>query len=414
MGNRQKILPIILFFLISVGVIAGLVWANYRFAQENPGGNDFLARWMGANYWLKKGISPYDPQVSLATQIAIYGHPANPEKGEDVAHFVYPLTAMIFFGPFGLLDYFHARVIWMTLLEVSLFGLAFISLRLVNWEPPAWKTAVLLLFSLLWYHGVRTIIIGQFAGLNAFFITLALFFVVQKQDFAAGILFALSTAKPQMVFLLIPFILLWAISAGRRDLLWGTLLGTGMLLLASLLLLPSWPIQMLSQMLQYTSYTDIGSPISIIANAMPGIGRQVSIFLHVLILLYLGFEWVSVWGKGENQFLWTAMLTVVVTNFVAFRTATTNYVMMLPALFLIFRIWEMRWRNSGRWGVWISILFFGVGLWVLFFLTVKGNVESAVMYLPLPFFCLIGLWWVRWWAVQPPRVYLDELVERVK
>jgi hypothetical protein len=26
---------------------------------------------------------------------------------------------------------------------------------------------------------------------------------------------------------------------------------------------------------------------------------------------------------------------------------------------------------------------------------------------------LIGLWWIRYWFTQPPRVYVEDLVQRV-
>ena len=48
------------------------------------------------------------------------------------------------------------------------------------------------------------------------------------------------------------------------------------------------------------------------------------------------------------------------------------------------------------------------GMVCLFLATETGNEEQAVMYLPLPILCLLGLWWVRWWAIKPPTVWLDE------
>ncbi len=82
--------------LAVIVVLVALTIANFRFAEKLPGGNDFLARWMGARYWVQEGISPYDPQVSLATQQLIYGRAADLEAGEDISHFVYPFPAMLF------------------------------------------------------------------------------------------------------------------------------------------------------------------------------------------------------------------------------------------------------------------------------------------------------------------------------
>jgi hypothetical protein len=400
-------LTVYAFFVLILVVLAGLIFANYRFATQNPGGNDFLARWMGANYWLVRGISPYDPSVSLATQQAIYGHPADPAKGEDKNHFVYPLNSMLFFGPFGLLDYTLARTLWMTVLELSLIGLAILSVRLFEWKTKPVEMAVFVLFSLTWYHGMRTIVIGQFSALNALLIFLGIYLVIQKRDFGAGLLLSLTTAKPQMIFLLLPFLIIWAISVRRWELMWGIFTGSFVQLGLTLALLPDWPRQMILQILDYPTYTSIGSPLSIIAGAAPGIYRPINLFLHGVFVIYLLVEWYLALNKDEPHFLWTVLLTLVITNLVAFRTATTNYVVLLPVLLYVFKFIQERWRIAGRIVTWIVLAALWLGLWAIFLMTVKGNIEQPIMYLPLPFICLAGLWWVRWWATHAPMLPLE-------
>ncbi len=408
---RSMFLTTALILAILVG-LAGLTWANYRFAVQNPGGNDFLARWMGARKWLMEGISPYDEQVSLATQEIIYGHPADVSQGEDKNHFVYPLTSMIFFGPFGLLEYLPARAIWMTVLELSLAALAIIGLRLIRWSISPVRVAVMILFSVLWYHGARTIIIGQFAGIEALLLVGALLLIYTEQDGFAGLLLALSTTKPQMAYLIIPFVLIWGYSNRRFTIYSGFFGSLLVMFLVSLFFIPNWPMQMIWQLMEYPSYTErIGSVISILAGSIPGISRQLSIILNVFFWGYLVVEWLLAWGKDRNWFLWTALMTLVLTNFLVLRTATTNYVMMFPALLLIFKMLEDRWPRAGKWIVWALIALFLVGLWLLFFDTVQGNLEQPAMYLPLPLFCLLGLWWVRWWSIRPPLRPIEELVE---
>ena len=408
-------MPFVLIGLLLAAAI-GLTIFNYRFSAQNPGGNDFLARWMGARLWLQEGISPYDEEVSLSTQRMIYGHPADPAQGEDKNHFVYPLYSMIFFAPFGLMEFTLARAAWMTVLEISLVLLVFVSIRLAGWRVSALTTMVLVLFAVLWYHGIRTLILGQFAGINALLIALALLFIQQKQDVPAGILLALSTSKPQMAVLLVPFVLLWAISTRRRGIISGTLITMVVLLIVSFALIPGWLVQMLMQIAEYPSYTayaQIDSPLSYIADLMPGIRTTLNGVLHIVAGLYLLVEWGLAWGKDQRHFLWTAAMTMVITNLVAYRTATTNYMMLLPVLFLIFRVWEYRWKGLGRGMVWLTLIVFLAGLWALFITTVQGNQEAPLMYLPLPFFCLIGLWWVRWWAMRPDRLMFDELAARL-
>lgn len=406
--------PAFLVVLLSLAVIAalvGLTVVNYRFAEANPGGNDFLARWMGAYYWVVRGVSPYSEQVSLATQVAIYGRAADREQGEDIGHFVYPLTSMVFFAPFGLMDYLPARAVWMTLLEVSLAVLTFLSLRIAGWHASVFKTAILVALSLLGYHGMRTIIVGQFAAINALLIALVIYLVLKKNDFLAGMVLVLAAIKPQMSFLILPYILVWSWKQGRREVLGGALLGGGALLAATLLLIPDWPLQMIRQILDYPSYTSLGSPVTILANTMPGISRQISIFMHAALALYLLVEWVVSFSKDVRWFKWTAAMTLVVTNLIAFRTATTHYLMMLPAFFMILMVVEARWRTAGKWASWLFNLLSAFGMWALFIDTVQGNTESAWMYLPWPIFCLIGLWWTRWWYMKPPKLLFDTYAE---
>jgi hypothetical protein len=393
-------------FILAVlvaGLIVALAYVNYRFAVRAPGGNDFLARWLPARAWLVEGVNPYDQSVSERSQVMIYGRLARREAGEDIAHFVYPLPAMIFFAPFAFFDFTTARALWMTLLELCLLGLALIGVSLAEWRPGKWMLASLVLFSVLWYHGFRAVIVGQFAPIEAVLMTGALLAVQRKRDMLAGLLLALSLAKPQMVFLLLPFILLWAASARRWSLILWTLGFSVGLFGASLAIMHDWPILWLRQVADYPSYTAIGSPLSIISGPF-SFSDWLTRILSILLLVGLVVEWVLARGKDGLWFRWTAALTLVITNLMAFRTATTNYVVLIPALVLLLQIWVDRWGRRGEAAAVLTLVALFVGLWSLFLLTVQGNQESAAMYLPVPLFLLFGLWWTRWWATGRPRL----------
>ena len=414
-GNQVNWLPAFLIGL-SVAVLVGLSIFNYRFSVQNPGGNDFLNHWLGIRELLLEGVSPYDESVSLKIQQMIYGHPADTTIGEDEFNMNYPLYSVVIIAPFSLLEFTTARALWMTVLEVSLVVLTLVSLRLVGWRVSSGMTVILMVFSIFWYHGTRTLILGQFAGVNALLISLALLLVYRKQDIPGGILLAFSTIKPNMVFLLIPFLLLWALSKRRYGIIFGTLGTLAILFVGSLALIPDWPLQWIRVLMRYPTYTEyigIDSPLSYIGDLMPAISRTLNGVLHVGLGLYLLVEWFQAWGKDEHHMLWAAAMTMVVTNLIAYRTATTNYLMLLPVLFLVFRVWEFRWKRMGRVLVIFSLLGLLVGLWWLFAATVVGNQEAPVMYLPLPFICLFCLWWVRWWAIRPPRLFFDEFAARL-
>ncbi len=403
MGRRPLWTQIVTVLAVLIVLIA-LTIANFRFSEELPGGNDFLGRWMGARYWVQDGISPYDPQVSRASQQLIYGRAVDREAGEDIQDFLYPFPAMIFFAPFGALPYTLARAIWMTILEIGLPILALIGIAIADWKPRRGVLISLLLFSVLWYQGTRAIIIGQFAVIEALLMAGALLAVKRGRDPLAGILLGLSIAKPQMAVLLIPFVFLWAAYARRWLIIaWGVGTIAG-LLAVSVLLLPDWPLMWLQQLIEHPTYTVIGPPVEILADAFPSMSGVIAVALGGALALYLFWEWAKAAGKPDRWFQWTAALTIVITNLVAFRTATTNYVVLLPALCLVFAVLADRWGTKGDVVILLMMAFILVGTWALFLATVEGNVEHPIMYLPLPILTLLGLWWARWWAIRAVRL----------
>ncbi len=407
--SRNDLIKYSLLVVLLILVIGGLTWINYQFATQNPGGNDFLARWNGAHEWLINGNNPYSEHVSEVAQRMIYGQLANASKGEDVAHFVYPLYSMIFFAPFALMEYTLARALWMTLLEIVIVALTFVSLRLTNWKLTPLSLVGILLFSMLWYVSIRTIVLGQFSGINALLMVIGLLCIKNDRDNFGGVMLALSTSKPQMSYLLILFVFIWAIRSGRHRIWASFMISMGLMIGAGWLLLPGWPIDWIRQMLNYPEYTDrIGSIVSILAGITPGIKESLTTTLMAVFYLYIGFEWLRTRGNDIHAFLWTAYITVVVTNFVAYRTATPHYIALIPPLFLISKIVIERWGLMGRWFIGFLIFVLFVGLWTIFIVTLKGNDEQAVMYIPIPVITLLGLWWVRWWAIKPPTRLIEE------
>lgn len=409
MLSDRKRFQIFLSILLVIISLASLAWINYRFSLQNPGGNDFMTYWNPARYWLLNGFSPYDERVSLATQEIIYGRPADIARGDDLNIFVYPMFSMIFFGPFGALDYLAARTLWMTLLELAAIALALISLKLSGWKLSPLGMAALVLFSLLWYPGIRTLILGQYSGINALLIVGAIFLVQQKRDIPAGILLALSMSKPQMSFLIIPFTLLWGFSNKRWRLVQSILGGSILLWLLPMLFIPDWPLQWIRELSKYPAYTArIGSIVEIISGVIPSLSQLLSLMLFALFGLFLLREWAFAWGKDERWFLWTALMTLVITNIIAPRNATTHYVELLPVPLLLFQFWKENWGIKGEIAAWFTLGVLLFGLWVTFLLTVQGNVEQAAVYPAFPLACFFSLWWLRSHTIRQPDILLNK------
>jgi hypothetical protein len=406
--SQRNVLKYIIVSVLALAGVAGLGWANYRFTAQNPGGNDFLPRWLGTRLFLMEGQSPYSEQTTLEIQRFVYGRVARAD--EDQVLFVYPFYSFVIYAPFSLIqDYLLARTLWMTLVEIAILAVAVLAVALSRWRASLPLLVLFVLFSALWYHSIRPLINGNTSILIALFVALAFWAIHENYDVLAGFLLAFSTIKPQVIVLLVAFVFIWAISRRRWTIIWSFIGSLALLIASTSLLIPNWVLQNIGQIISYPVYTLPGSPGAIFTEWMPGIGSQLGWVLTAILAVILLLEWRLALGKDFRWFFWTACLTLVITPLIGVRTATANYIVLLPALALVFATWYQRWGRAGRWLVIVAMLALGVGIWWLFLVTQQDGVQHSILFFPLPVFLLVSLYWVRWWAVNPPRPLLDEL-----
>jgi hypothetical protein len=375
--------------LILIAVLALDAYATYVvFTSKFPGANDFYSRWAGGRAFLVDGLNPYSDEVTRRIQLGMYGHLA--EEGADQVAFAYPLYTIYLFFPLSLIpSYPQAQALWQAILEFTLVLAVFFTFRIYRWQPKPWLLAATCFWSILFYPGARSIILGQFAIVVFAFAALALWAIKGGRDILAGLCLALSTIKPQMIVLLIPLLLLWAIYHRRWRLVGSFAVSMTVLVLSSLLLVPTWIADFVAWMSKYPSYTAVGSPIWTLTHYFfPQLGTPVEIVISLLVLGHLLYTWRGVVNGSWPEFDWGVAMTLIVTNLIALRTATTNYVVLLMPVFMVFKILDQRFRRRGAVLIALIELLLLVGFWVLFATTVAGNYEHPIMYLLLP----IGLW----------------------
>jgi hypothetical protein len=411
--NWRDIMRIFVVLILVASAVAGLVYANAVFLSSIHAPDEYLVLWEGTHTFVKEGNNPYSRKVSNTVDRELRQEIVDPEIRARYTSFEYPLYATLFVIPFALLDYPAAHLAWITLLELCLIATALVSLRLLNWRSSLVTNISLVLFSLLWYYGARDVIVGQISALVALLMILALWFVQQGQDIVAGVLLAFSMVKPQLATPLVIFAALWALSTNRRDLLLSASATLGVLILAFMVLMPNWPLEMLSQWLSSPYLVTPGSALGLLASKLPGIQPQLNVFLHALAIVYLLFEWFLAWGRQDRRFLFAALVTLTITPLIIFPANTTNMTLLVPVFFAIFQVWRERWRWGGRFLMWLVLLLMLLGLWAIFITTSTGIVEPTVLYLITPLIGLLGLWWIRYWFTQPPRVYVEDLLQKV-
>jgi hypothetical protein len=385
--KRRIAIPLIGILLITVILLDA--YATYVvFTSKFPGANDFYSRWAGGRAFLIDGLNPYSDEVTHRIQLGMYGHLA--EEGADQVAFAYPLYTIYLFFPLSLIpSYPQAQALWQAILEFALLLAVFFTFRIYRWQPKPWLLVATCFWGVLFYPGARSIILGQFAIVVFAFVALALWAVKESKDILAGLWLALSTIKPQMVFLLIPLLLLWAIYHRRWRLVGSFIVSMTVLVLSSLLLVPTWISDFFTWMSRYPSYTAIGSPIWTLTHYFfPQLGTPAETVISLLVLGHLLYTWRGAANRSWLEFDWVVAMTLIVTNLIALRTATTNYVVLLMPTFIVFKTLDKRFQRRGAMLIVLIELLLLVGFWILFAATVAGNYEHPIMYLPLP----ISLW----------------------
>jgi len=373
------------------------VWGTYTFLTVRvPGANDFFIPWSGARAYVLHGLNPYSEEVGLQIQIGVFGRPAQP--GEDLSVFIYPFYTVFLLAPLTVLPYAWAAAVWLALLQFCLVGALFIVLALYGWRPAPGILAELAIWTLLFYPHARGLLLGQLVIMVFLLLALALWALSHRRDGLGGVALALTTIKPQVVFLVIPLLLLWAISQRRWRFIWAFALTMSVLLGAAFLLLPGWLGDFIRRASAYPAYNPPSAPWVLIHFTFPQAGVAGEVVLVLAFLAGLAWAWWREERSGWASFHWTLALTFLVTNLVVPHTATTNTIVFLVPLVPLFRHLHQRAGTLALVGLQVALF---VSLWVLFLTTVDGRQEAPIMFLPLPLFMLLALFWGRQALARP-------------
>ena len=154
-------------------ICAALIFANLTL----KGGGDFYVHWVAGRGFLfenhKHGkyrvqnedkivdsgsqrIDPYSGEIPARVQKLVYGGSA--KAGDEPYILDTPFQILLLYFPFSLLsDPTLARAIFTLILELALFALAILSLRLTEWEAPRIFTVLFIFFAVFNFYTFQAI-----------------------------------------------------------------------------------------------------------------------------------------------------------------------------------------------------------------------------------------------------------------
>jgi hypothetical protein len=308
-------------------------------AHGRPRGNlsDLYPRWLGARELLLHHRDPYSNDVTREIQAAYYGRPldpARPEDPKDQQGFAYPVYVVFLLAPTITLPFSAVQAGFRCLLLILTIATVPLWLRALRWRPSTITTAILIVLTIGSFPAVQGIELQQLSLVVSGLIALCAVLLTSGHLLLAGVVLALATVKPQLVWPCAAWLILWAISDWHRRQRF--LCGFGVTMAALLggaeYLLPGWMAKFRQAIAAYRQYTGgAGSLLDVLVT--PGWGRAIS----ALILLALAAVCWRLRREPADAAAFSLATAVVLAATVVIvpMVAPYNQLLLLPAVFLL-------------------------------------------------------------------------------
>jgi hypothetical protein len=314
-----------------------------------PRGNlsDLYPRWLGARELLLHGRDPYSEEVSREIQAGYYGRPldaSRPEDPKDQQRFAYPVYVVFLLAPsIGLpFDVVQRGFFWLLLLSTIVGVLLW--LRILKWSTSSATRVSLVLLTIGSPAVLQGLKLRQLSLLVAALLFAAVVLLVFDHLSAAGPLLAVATIKPQLVWLLLPWLAVWTVADWKRRqrLAYSFLITMIVLVGASELWLPHWIPRFWQALQEYQRYTGAASVLDKMISPLVGLSTA---------LLSVSMTSFICWKErnqraDSNAFLRVLSLVLAVTVLVAPTFAPYNQILLLPAMLLLARDWRKIWERN--------------------------------------------------------------------
>lgn len=388
--------------------LAGLTWLNWQLAHSSLAGREFLIQWSAGRDLAYRAVSPYQRTIEVPAALS-----ALPGLRQGVLRFNTPIFSLFLIFPLILIeDYELAYLIWLVVSELVVAGILATALALTDWRLTRVLRVILVVSLGLMFYTVLGWISGNLILLASLFLILAVFSLQSEKPELAGILFALTTIQAHILWLVYLFVIFWAVTSRRWSVLIWFVAGVGILSVLGAFIVPDWLLSYIRTLWRFEDSFILESIGQILRAQLPGFGRQLAWILSGLMGILLIVEWVQARRKGIRWFYWTICLTIVATVWVGVPVHPAMFFLLSLPLLLVLSVWVQRTGRIGHRVVGVSLLTFLVGSWGFAFqagLPRGFNEPSAAHYFFLPLILGIGLYWTRWWAIRPQRLFIEEL-----
>ncbi len=271
----NKLSKIALLIVVGGLLLGGIALAPVQLGEL--GRLDLFPYWASAHLMLG-GANPYDYDAIVALMAEVL-----PEREAIEPAWNPPWLAVVLM-PLAILPYDAAVRVWVVFNLLAVNGVTWLIWRWTSEsrrQPPIW----LPLLGLGFYAALVMIAIGQISIIILLGLVACLAALRAGRDGWAGAALVLTLGKPQLVYLAVPVILIWALTQ-RRWRVWAGLIGAWLLtLIVATVLSPNWLTGYLTATGGHDFFTKLSATISGMVKAYTG--SDALRFIGILTLLLI-------------------------------------------------------------------------------------------------------------------------------
>jgi hypothetical protein len=318
-------------------------------AHDRPRGNlsDLYPRWLGSRELLLHHRDPYSREITREIQVGYYGRELDASREgdpRDQQGFAYPVYVAFLLSPSIGFPFQLVTIVFLWLLVVITAWSVPLWFRAIGWRPQPlllWTAIVLTLGSFPAMQGLK---LQQLTLVVAALISGAMALLAGGYLFAAGVILAVASIKPQLAVPITAALLLWTLSGWRRRqrFAWGYVITMALLFGGSEVLLPGWFSDFLGALRDYRNYAGRMSMLDVLLTPWWG-----GILTVCVVLLVAAVCWrFRSEAAGSREFAVMTALVLAVTVIIIPMFAPYNYILMLPSMLVLAENWMVLWNRS--------------------------------------------------------------------
>ncbi|MCA0458924.1 MAG: DUF2029 domain-containing protein [Chloroflexi bacterium] len=376
--NRRIFLAVLgVTILITAGFAT---FSQSAFVSQRHLRFDFYPHWLGGRtVWA--GETPYTLETTQQIQRDMFGELLRAD--EDQQNFAYPAYTSILIAPVIALPAPTAIALWMALQLTAIMWIPIIWLAILGWKPSPITLCLLVIgFLFVFHYPLDTFALGQFSGTVLLGISLGVWFLMQRNDIAAGAAFVIATVPPTIGGPIVLAIMGAFALRGRWRALATFIMIMALVTGFSILRIGWWIPQWINIVRQYADY----APPVWVPSFLPS---PIALILVGVLMAYLGWSFYRFWKQFNQTEQVNFVVAVLLVGLLLLPQTGYYYLVLLIPVIVVTLAYARELPSPLKWRVRLSCILAVISPW--FYFSIPGhNPDIQGLILPLH----VGLTWV--------------------